>query len=201
MQPGPSDNSLSFTQGSVAGFDSIYEKYHRAVYANILKTVRKPELAEDILQDVFVALWENRANIDEARVSNWIFVVSFNKSLSFLKKRAKESLMTNMESFNLEDIADEEPIDEDEVLMLLQILEKAIEKLPVRKREIFDLYRIQGLSLEEIGQRLCISVATVKDHLTLSNRQIRSYIQDNHNLSGILTAALYLLLESSLFAI
>ena len=63
MQPGPSDNSLSFTQGSVAGFDSIYEKYHRAVYANILKTVRKPELAEDILQDVFVALWENRANI------------------------------------------------------------------------------------------------------------------------------------------
>lgn len=200
MQPGPSDNSLSFTQGSVAGFDSIYEKYHKAVYANILKTVRNSDAAEDILQDVFVALWENRANIDETRVANWLFVVSFNKSLTLLKKRAKESLMTNTQSFDLENVADEEAIDEDEVLMLLQILERAVEKLPARKREIFDLYRVQGLSLEEIGQRLSISVATVKDHLTLSNRQIRSYIQDNHNLSGVLTAALYLLLESSLFA-
>jgi RNA polymerase sigma factor (sigma-70 family) len=78
-------------KGHMASFNAVYNKYHNAVYANILKYVQSKAQAEDILQEVFLSLWENRQNLREnGSVGGWLFVVSHNKSLAFLRKALTE---------------------------------------------------------------------------------------------------------------
>ncbi|WP_431212046.1 RNA polymerase sigma factor [Puia sp. P3] len=70
----------------LTAFDEIYHQYHNAVYSNIYKLVRQEAVAEDILQEVFIALWENRRRLEPAKVAGWLFVTSYNKSVKYLKK-------------------------------------------------------------------------------------------------------------------
>ncbi|GAB2794596.1 RNA polymerase sigma factor [Rhabdobacter roseus] len=173
-------------------FDGLYEQYHQAVYANILKLVRQPELAEDLLQDVFLALWEHRSTLERERVANWLFVVSYNKSVSYLKKVRRAPSLTDPQAAELENVADGVELSEEEFMARLAMIEEAVAQLPERKKEIFRRYRFEGRSLEEIAQGLNLSVHTVKDHLKVANKSIREYIARKYPLS--LTADLVLLL-------
>lgn|GEM_PF-4115267 len=76
---------VDFIAGSHTAFEQLYNRYSPAIYANIYKAVRRPDLAEDILQDVFTVLWTNRSKIDPAQsIANWLFVVSYHRSLACL---------------------------------------------------------------------------------------------------------------------
>lgn len=175
-----SDQKLAsaLTEGSVDAFRSLYDRYHRLVYANILKIVRQPEYAEDILQEVFVALWEHRSKIKSNQsVGGWLFVVSFNKATTFLKKKVKESLFDYVEEYtDYEHILPEETADEEEYLVQWTIVEEAVNALPARKKEVFKLCRFEGKAKEEVASMMGISTVSVKDYLKQSNRAIKDYI-------------------------
>src|SRR5437867_7510434 len=80
----------------VEAFNALYWKYHQAVYANIYKLTKEVEAAKDILQEVFIALWEKRSTINVSQsVSGWLFVVSYNKSVTYLKKVLKEPVSSH----------------------------------------------------------------------------------------------------------
>jgi len=174
-----SDKNLAnaLMEGSVDAFRSLYDRYNRPVYANILKIVRQPEYAEDILQEVFVALWEYRVKIKpDQSVGGWLFVVSFNKATTFLKKKLRESLEYVEEYTDYEHIFPEETINEDEYLSQWTIVEEAINALPARKKEVFKLCRFEGKAKEEVASMMGISPVSVKDYLKQSNRAIKDYI-------------------------
>ncbi|MBD1423446.1 RNA polymerase sigma factor [Sphingobacterium chuzhouense] len=174
-----SDEKLArgLTEGSVDAFRSLYDRYNKSVYANILKIVRQPEYAEDILQEVFVALWEHRFKIKSNQsVGGWLFVVSFNKATTFLKKKLKESLDYIEEYTDYEYILPEETINEDEYVSQWMIVEEAVNALPARKKEVFKLCRFEGKAKEEVASMMGISTLSVKDYLKQSNRAIKDYI-------------------------
>ena len=84
---------IRFQQGDIAAFNDIYWAYHRNLYSNILKLIKEHDATQDILQEVFIVFWEKRQTIDVTRpVSNWLFVVSYNKSIDYLKKRHKQNI-------------------------------------------------------------------------------------------------------------
>ncbi|WP_247235628.1 RNA polymerase sigma factor [Telluribacter sp. SYSU D00476] len=174
------DLYLDFSEmgSGMAGFDSLYYKYHQAVYANILKMVREPAVAEDLLQDVFLALWEHHTSIESNRVANWLFVVSYNKSLTFLKKLRRSPVSLVPEIAVLENIASSDLLSEEDFLERLAMVEEAIALLPERKKEIFYKYRFEGIPLQEIASLLNISVHTVKDHLKVATKFIREYMTE-----------------------
>lgn len=155
-------------------FDALYRQYHQAVYANITKMVKQPEAAEDLLQEVFLALWENRLQLDAGRVPGWLFVVSYNKSVTFLKKKLKEPapLHDDAELEANEDSSEEEAL----YRLRLSIVEEAVSQLPARKKEVFRLCRFEGRSYDEVADILGISTASVKDYLKQSTRFIRDYV-------------------------
>jgi RNA polymerase sigma-70 factor (ECF subfamily) len=158
-------------------FEEYYNSYSQAVYANIRKMVADPVLAQDVLQDVFVALWEHREQLDPERIPNWLFVVSYNKSISCLKKNLREST-TNIPVNSIStDIIQEVSFDEDLYSSRLSILEEAIEKLPSRKKQVFRLCKLEGHTAEEVAELLGISVASVRDYLKQATRFIRSYVK------------------------
>src|SRR5437879_5079344 len=77
----------------IKAYNSIYFKYHQYIYKNIFKLLKNAEESENILQEVFIALWLNRTKLDPQKpVANWLFVVSYNKSLTHLKKALKQAL-------------------------------------------------------------------------------------------------------------
>ncbi len=85
-------------QDDVSAFDALYWKYHQSIHANVLKLTKDIEAAKDILQEVFVTLWEKRFTLDTNQpVANWLFVVSYNKSVSYLKRSLKESVIKRLD--------------------------------------------------------------------------------------------------------
>lgn len=173
--------SAALANGNVEAFDSLYKQYRGAIYSNILKLVKSPEYAEDILQEVFVSLWQNRYRMRANQsVSGWLFVVSYNKSLTFLKQKVRASI-DYVESYqSYEHVIPEETVDESAYIAQLHMIEEAVEALPRRKKEVFKLYRFEGKSKEEVASLVGISTDSVKDYLKQSNKAIKDYIDSRY---------------------
>ena len=160
-------------------FNNLYRRYHQAVYANICKMVHQPQAAEDLLQEVFLALWNNRHKLNTEQVAGWLFVVSYNKAISFLKKKLREpAILLNRDALPEPAVTDST----DEVLydIRLSIVEEAINHLPARKKEVFRLCRFEGKSYDEVADLLGISVASVRDYIKQSSQFIRKYVSQHY---------------------
>ncbi|PRD56096.1 RNA polymerase sigma factor [Sphingobacterium gobiense] len=168
---------IQLNHGSESSFTSIYHRHHQKIYGNILKVVHSPEHAQEILQDVFLSLWQNRYKIDKNRpLENWLFVVSFNKSMDFLKRKLREHI-DFVEDYdklyvNIEDVQEQDDI----ITEQLRILEEAIGQLSPRKKEVFRLCRYEGYSKERVAEMLDLSVNSVSEYLKQANKSIKQYV-------------------------
>jgi RNA polymerase sigma-70 factor (ECF subfamily) len=179
------------SRGSISAFDTFYHQYNRVVYANIAKMVKQPEAAEDLLQEVFIALWQNRHKLKQDRsVAGWLFVVSYNKAATYLKQQLKSAIVLVPEENYPEIIPQDEPLEEELYQTQLAIVEAAINQLPARKKEVFRLCRLEGRPYEEVALTLGISVTSVKDYLKQSVRFIREYAQEHPPATGMTTLSL-----------
>ncbi len=165
---------------NVSDFDSIYQRYGRTLYANIFKIVQQPEIAEDLLQEVFLALWENRRQVQADNIAGWLFVVSYNKSVSYLKKKLRESVIY-VETNDLPgSIAAEEPLSEAVFAEQLQVMQEAINSLPNRKQQVFKLCRLEGKSCRETAAILGLTPASVKEYLKSATKMVKQYVNTRH---------------------
>lgn len=157
-------------EGDMNSFDAIYWKYYKAVHGNILKLVQDNASAEDILQDVFLSLWENREKIDAARsLTGWLFVTSYNRSMTFLKRRLREKITPVLHAEDLVEIPIGQPLAE----IRLKELERAFNTLSPQKQKVFYMCKLKGLSYEETADLMKISRHTVKEYLTAAFRSIK----------------------------
>lgn len=168
---------IRLQEDDVKAFDTLYRKYQLSLYRNIFKLVRDEDHTQDILQDVFVKLWEKRITIDpEQSVANWLFVISYNKSLTYLKKALRDPLV-------FRELNDEIPLDSEQGIhsreSQLQLLEKAFSQLSPQKRKVFELCKLHGKTYEETARELNISKHTVKEYLSEAMLNIKEYV-NNH---------------------
>ncbi|WP_207426071.1 RNA polymerase sigma factor [Pedobacter sp. SYSU D00535] len=171
---------LKLKRDDAEAFDLLYWKYHIAVHRNILKILKDEEAADDILQDVFYCLWEKRGSLDpQQSVSGWLFVTSFNKSVSFKRERLKECLAFDT-LYNDEQTAESES--SELYQSQLGLLQRAIHQLSPQKQKVFNLCKMEGKTYEETAQVLNISKHTVKEYLSCSMLYIKEFIH-NHSKS------------------
>ncbi len=180
--------------GSQEAFVDLYNKYKHGVYHNITKIIQDPVLAQDIMQEVFLTLWNKRNNIASIKaVGSWLFVISYNKSVDHLKKRLKENklvaLMADCPDDILEDTLSSQEKEED-YEHRIWLLNNAIEQLPGQKKKVFKLFRLEGKTHEEIAAITGISIQSVKDYLKQCTAILRKHLNEN---SGNISA------ESQLF--
>lgn len=173
-------------EDNVEAFDRLYYQYHRAIFANISKLIIDRDAAEDIMQEVFMALWENRKKIDPAQdVAGWLFVVSYNKSIAFLKKKVNEKIIF---SEKIAEAIEKVEIDNCDISELqLNLLNDAINSLSPRKKKVFELCRLQGKSYSEAATILGLSTETIKDYLKESLKYIREFIFSKYSGSTFLS--------------
>ncbi|KAA2239990.1 RNA polymerase sigma-70 factor [Chitinophaga agrisoli] len=176
----------------VAAFDTLYWKYHEVVYRNILKLVKDPAVAEDILQEVFIKLWEKRQDVKASQsVAGWLFVISFNLSVNYTRKKLREqTLHQKLVALDTDDglALDRKAVKE----VQYHLLEQAIAELSPQRRRIVTLCKLEGKTYDEVASELNISRNTVKEHLSAAMVKLNDYIQKNAEHKYIVLFLLFL---------
>ena len=174
-------------------FNKIYQRYHKPIYANICKIIQDPQGVEDVFQEVFMALWINlhkAENVDA--IAPWLFVVSHNKSISYLRKKLKESIFVSEQEIPVLQTADITTDQEEITRHQLSVIKNAVAQLPDKRKEVFQLNKFEGKSVEEIASELELSPATVKEYLKQSIRLVRTYLQSSPGSSSSIATAMLL---------
>ena len=169
--------AIEIQKGNEQAFEQIYYQHHYAVLANISRLVNNQVVAEDILQEVFVSLWENRHKLTAAHsVAGWLFTASYYKALDYLKTAIKENLLPLTETLNelipTEDTGEQEK----EYTRLYELLNEAISQLSPRKQSVFRLCRLEGKTYKEAARLLSISEESVKDYLKIATSNIKKHV-------------------------
>jgi len=168
----------------INAFNSLYWEYHAAIYANALKLIKDPVIAEDIVQEVFVTVWGKRHSIDpDQDFAGWLFVISYHKTVDQLKRKLKDALAHKKISISIEDqsILVNDDLKEEQ----LTAIEKAMDQLSPQKRKVFEICKMQGRTYKKAAEELHISKYTVKEYLSEALVSIRKYIGEHHPQTGI----------------
>jgi RNA polymerase sigma-70 factor (ECF subfamily) len=134
-------------------------------------------------------------NTDKS-VPGWLFVVSYNKSMSYLKKKVKESIqfVENYDSYH--SVAEEIFPDKALYEAQLNILEEAVNALSPQKQKVFRLCRFEGKSQEEAAQILGLSIESVKVYLKQSKFFIKEYMTSRHSMDGLIGVSILFILAN-----
>lgn len=154
-------------RGNKVVFDYIFNYYYSSLCAFSMKYINDHEEVEDLVQDMFVNLWAEAPNLNiRSSLKSYLFASVRNSCLDFIKHRkVSEKYMTYiLYSTDCNDNSTDRYFSESE---LRQTVNKGMEKLSSRCREIFILSRMQGLSNKDISEKLEISKRTVE--LQISN--------------------------------
>ena len=165
--------ALGLLQGSKEMFGMIYEKYHHALYLNVIKLIQDPVETQDIVQDTFLALWAKRQEIDvERSIGGWLFTVSYHRSVDLLKRKLRQSAYTQLAA------DDAQELDKAFAESQWSLVQEAINNLPPQKRRVFQLCKLEQRTYEEAAAELGISKYTVNEYLKEGMVFIRKYVRE-----------------------
>lgn len=173
--------------GDELAFKALFQKYYSALCHYGFQLLQNSEMAEEIVQELFVRIWEKREALSiETSVKHYLFKSVRNQCLNQLQHL---KIRKQYESSILE--SSEQQIDPDQYFMeveLIRRIEKSIESLPPKRQEIFRLSREKGLKYKEIALELNISIKTVEAQMGLALKYLRDELKEfrNHSLTLIL---------------
>jgi RNA polymerase sigma-70 factor (family 1) len=163
-------------------FEKIYYLYSPRLFSSLVKLVKSDAAAQEIIQDVFLKVWENRNNIDpEKSFRSYLYTIAENKAYDFFRKVVRDKklyetlIVTATEHY--EHIETEYFHKEDS-----RILEMAIRTLPTQRQLVFRLSKLEDMSYDEISKKLGISVSTISDHIVKANKSIRKFLTSHPEL-------------------
>ena len=170
-----------FRKGDEKAFEKLFKKFYPRLYDFAFKVVRNKEIAEDMVQDIFLRLWEKKENIKPVNIEGFIFKVLKNHCISYLRNikiinNVKLNLnnLTHIEELYRIDFIRNEPYILVEKELQLET-DKVINKLPDRCKEVFILSRVTGLKNREIADKLGINIKNVERHITKALRIFRTH--------------------------
>lgn len=159
--------------GDECAFKKLFDLYKERFYSLALKMTRSDEVAEDIVQEVFMNIWNKRAglvNVDNP--SSYFFTAVYRRVYHHYRKIALEKKLLSVAPLVKESVnTTEEMVLADESS---ELISQAIDKLPPQQRLVFKLCKQEGKSREEVARQLHISPNTVKNHLADALKHIRT---------------------------
>lgn len=162
--------------GDQQAFENLFYRYYSKLCVFSNSYVKSLDIARDVVQDVFIKIWDNRENFHiNQSLKAYLYQAVRNQSLNLLqqkkqKLKLKERLLKQQELSKTEEVCD---LNTEE---LTQKIWKLVEKLPERRRTIFILYRKHGLSYLEIGEVLGIARKTVENQMGKSLQFLREHL-------------------------
>ncbi len=168
---------LALKSGRIEAFDALYYKYHKRLFAFLYKMCDNWHDAEDLVQKIFIKIWERKAGIDvEKSFNSYLFTIAQNEAYDLLKKRA---LLAYHNDYIFTDVEDTE--DTLESKKRIETIYSLINEIPERRRQIFLLNRDDGLTYRQIAEKLNISENTVdtqiRNALNYLRKELPKYLK------------------------
>lgn len=167
---------LRVAEGDEDAFCIIFDHYSKFVYSFGYKLVRSKDLAEDIVQEIFLKVWEGKDKLREIdNFGGYLNILVRNHSLNLLRKLAKKQTTDTGRLFDLSlhDYATQNILDYRDTVNLL---EEVLSALPAHQRQVYKLCHLDGLKYEEAAARLGVSINTVHYHMKSALRTIREFL-------------------------
>ena len=161
--------------GDIEAFEVLYKKHYAEQVRLCYKYVHDVEVARDLVQDVFLKLWQKRADITiRESVGAYLYASTKNHSINYLKKVIAQDLPENhaidfslMQSFE----------DAEKEIQKSRLIKLAIDQLPGKCRIIFNMSFINGLTYNEIAEELGLSSKTVKAQKAIGLKKMAEYLK------------------------
>jgi RNA polymerase sigma factor (sigma-70 family) len=167
---------LRLRDGDYTAFEKIYSNHKKKIAQRLIRLLSSRDLVEDLLQELFIRLWNNRERIDvEKPIEAYLYRIATNlvndyfREISRDKKLAEELWHRISEIYN--------PFDEVSEVNADSELFRSIDKLPEQRKKVFLLCKLEKKSYAEVSRLLQISEAAVNDHITKANR----FLRDNYD--------------------
>ena len=169
------------SQGNELAFTKLYNEYKNVVFSTALKITKSRMLAEEVVQDVFLKIWQNHENLAEiTNIENYLFIISRNHIFDMIKKIARDtSLVVDSNYKNTSTNDTEDAIKDDQYNI---ILNQIVGQLPPQQQKIYKMAKWDGLSHQKIGEDLGISTETVKKHMAQALKFVRTKISPYMNM-------------------
>ncbi|QXD15347.1 RNA polymerase sigma-70 factor [Rhodocaloribacter litoris] len=159
-------------RGDRQGFRLFFERYHAFLLHYLERMGVPPDVAEDLVQQAFLAVWERRAQIDPSRsLRAFLFRIGHNRALNHFRDSRRLSYEAE-----LPELPDPAPGADrrTDATFLRARLHEAVGRLPERRRAVFELCFLQGLTYREAAEVLDISPKTVENQMAQALRHLRS---------------------------
>ncbi|MHB8205905.1 RNA polymerase sigma factor [Mucilaginibacter sp.] len=173
-------------QGSEEAFTLLYDKYSKQLYRNILRLVKDEDIAEELLQDLFLRIWESRENITpEKSFKSFLYKVAENLVYGHFRKIAKDNRLIAKLVISYNDVE----TNAEDVMISKEnqdLLHKAIAHLPPQRKQVYMLCKLEGKSYEEVSNELGISTSTVRNQIVKANKAVKQYFVLNQDIAIIL---------------
>ncbi|WP_073003493.1 RNA polymerase sigma factor [Mariniphaga anaerophila] len=172
------DLLILLKKGDMLAFDTIYKQYSKRLYAFVFRYLKQDNDTEEIVQEVFLKIWESRKKIDlYTSFDSFLFTIAYNSTISLLRKRVNEKkyldhIKSRQQVNNAENIIDDIHFKE-----MSRQVEVLLDELTPRQKEVFVLSREDGLTHDEIAEKLGISSNTVKNHLVATLAFLKSKLK------------------------
>jgi RNA polymerase sigma-70 factor (family 1) len=181
----PPELLLRIASGDQAAFQQIYAGFYKRLYQFALALVKSREPAEEIVEDVFVRIWQKRQDISSIRnLRVYLYTATKNASLNYLSRKARASVTEPFDHIHVE--LSETALTPEQILITTEIHQKilrTVEALPPRCKMIFKLVREDGLQYKEIAEILNISVNTIDAQMAIAVKRIILAIEVEFDLS------------------
>lgn len=177
--------------GDVKAFKQLFDFYRNKIYSLGMHFTHSESLSEELVQDVFMKVWNNRLELATIQYFNsWLRTVARNICSNYLRDLAMERLTLN--KLQLENFEKVEPVDNALLLKEYeQLIYAAIQQLPQQQRRVYLLSKQLFKKQDEIAKEMNISIYTVKEYMKLAQRSIKKYLQ-NKAVELIITFSFFL---------
>jgi RNA polymerase sigma-70 factor (ECF subfamily) len=152
-------------------FKRLFETYCQALIYFAWRYVKSTQIAENIVQDVFLKIWLNRTKLNPAlKIRSYLYKAVKNQAMQHLRKAKFENRKENIQTLDSSTKSPEDRLDEEEIAISVQ---RAISELPPKSRLIFTMSKYSNLTYSEIAEIQNISVKTVEAHIGRALKLLR----------------------------
>ena len=158
-------------------FAELFRRHWKYIYAIAYKRIRSEAATQEIVQDLFISLWNKRATLSIEHLRSYLYICVKNKVLNYvMSQNARRKNWDYYKQFiPVEDIVTDKDVELNE---LMHFIEDRVEHLPEKSKRVFKLNLLEGRSIAEIADTLHLSEKTVHYHLTQSIKKLRLHLKN-----------------------
>jgi len=181
--------AILIRNGDITAFDKIYKRYSNRLYIFVFGILKSHKDSEDIIQEVFVKVWDKREKINGyLSFQSYLFTIAHNSTISLIRKKIKDTDFTSYLKSIQNPLELSSGSTQLEYKELNERLKNTINKLPERQQQVYSLSRNEELSYKEIAKKLDISVNTVENHMVKALKFVRDNMSSPSYISAIFCA-------------